>query len=1726
MSRVTSLGGACVLGIVLLTHTALAVNKAPVWDITSMNKIRETFTKQVYENTTENKLLGTLLARDPEGKQVTYGVDSENTVKVNETTGEVRLARFLDREKGDTKVDVTFYAQDPLEPGSNVRNTIDYFIRLDVQDVNDNAPDFKNLPYGASVKENGPALATIFTSVRIEDLDDGYNAEVFVNCSIFDEQSRIGCEKFGVSELKQIAPRVYTCSIYTKTSLDYEDQSSYIVTLLAWDNGVPRLSSQVNIHIRVIDVQDSPPEFLNTPINLYTNESAAIGSKIGEIQARDRDQGNPRPIKIVMLSGTDLFELSPQPRTNASQPVYTYDVKTKGTLDRELLRGQAAFDVRAIELQNGVETNVHTNATVLVNIFDINDNAPTFDQMAYYINATESVRATDNTQIPGLTMTVRDLDDASNARFSVSIQSQTFPGAFAVSPTNATSQGPFALAVINADYMDYEVENYRQQQVVVVAREYGTQALFSTTATVFISLIDVNDNSPKFEPTSTIRINENEGPMNITRVTATDADSGSYGQVTYSIDSSSDSEISEYFQINPNTGDVRLVKPVNYEENRGFAIVITASDGGSPKRTDKVEHVIGYHKFWSRNTFVVNPRDGRLSLSRKINFNETPNASDNGNPPMASTVTVRVNVQDENNFDARFDRLVYSVSVSELAPRGYSVIRVNATDEDAGENGRLRYSLQGSLGDFSINPQSGLITVNNKLDSVRELYRLIVVATDNGSPRQRSSSATVNVNILDKNNKLPYFPEALYTTTVSEGEAADNVVLKVSASDPDQNSSLIYSILNDTIRAKTPQGAEFNNPSVFNYKQSFYIDGDDGEIHIRDKLSYEHVAEMDFAVQVRDVFAETTLEQTATASVNIRILGSVDATPQFVAPWTPKDPTYYFTIPEETAINNLITTLVATDPIGQKPIQNFKENVTVDERDYFTIDSKSGALRVNARLDYEQLTKRVLPVNVMAISGDSKKTAFARIRIQIQDINDNRPVFDMERYDFEVYENREYPYLIGNVYATDADSGVFKQITYTLGGQGAENFEILDGGKVIVAENGVLDREKKSLYQLTVTATDNPGGRTQRQGSAQLVIVIKDENDETPKFTRSSYSFLTVDSALVGSSIGQVEATDLDTGLNARIFFSMNCDNNANSLFSMNFLNGEVIVEQSLEGKRGVYLCRVSASDNGRPQLSSTVLVQIQVSPASDNGMPVFSWPYTGYVAKNVVENANPGVEVGYIQATSLMGNVSYGFVDNSDIAVTSRFQIDPDTGRVTTITSLDREEQDNYELLIYAQVLGNSTLSSVAVLRIDVQDVNDNIPVYNGKGCDRQIYVSPPYKVYRQEDTPVGRSIMSLSACDSDDKANTITNYKFVTRKTNPELSTLREECVSPGNSSFNLKKLDNIQVSIEVRRPLDHEASGGPVQLLCIHATDARTVVPAGRRKRQAELYDQQNFTVAYIEVHVVDVNDNKPIFPEKTVKTVILEFPQTDSVVIAMTAKDADSSLFNKVRYSIQSTYFRGPDNSDRNISIAFDINSVTGDVTTKLTRYTQFLGGTFYMGIRAEDNAESEFFDTAQLQITVLQVGQRYRVTWDATSNAADASVKNAIEKQMQEAVNARNWQLSVDELRYHVDSKGVNSNKFDACFVVVDSEGRSPSKDEVIKQIQTSDMKDEQYQFGLCDVATSASLGGSSSYWWVLIALAILIFIGTLILIIIVFILAANLRKKQKYERTTLIQRTE
>lgn len=70
----------------------------------------------------------------------------------------------------------------------------------------------------------------------------------------------------------------------------------------------------------------------------------------------------------------------------------------------------------------------------------------------------------------------------------------------------------------------------------------------------------------------------------------------------------------------------------------------------------------------------------------------------------------------------------------------------------------------------------------------------------------------------------------------------------------------------------------------------------------------------------------------------------------------------------------------------------------------------------------------------------------------------------------------------------------------------------------------------------------------------------------------------------------------------------------------MNFLNGEVIVEQPLEGRDGMYQCEVSASDSGRPPLTSTVLAQIQVSPASDNGIPIFTWPPTGFVARNVVE--------------------------------------------------------------------------------------------------------------------------------------------------------------------------------------------------------------------------------------------------------------------------------------------------------------------------------------------------------------------------------------------------------------------------------------------------------------------------------------------------------------------------
>ncbi len=244
-------------------------------------------------------------------------------------------------------------------------------------------------------------------------------------------------------------------------------------------------------------------------------------------------------------------------------------------------------------------------------------------------------------------------------------------------------------------------------------RALPIEARLTTSVDVTIYLVDINDNSPLIVTPSTVSFPEN-APLHsvVTVIQATDADVGSNGEVVFSFESAEE----QPFSINSLTGVVYLEMPLDRE---------------------------------TKDVLTV-----------------TLNVKDKGVPQLFSFMNLTVLIEDVNDHNPEFTQSSYSLSVYEDVPRGTSLLRVNASDQDIGSNGQVRFSVSES--GFIVDSVLGVVSVIDKMDREKKpFYSFFVIAEDQGDI-QRSSTATINITVLDVNDCVPLFSSESLTLHVFE----------------------------------------------------------------------------------------------------------------------------------------------------------------------------------------------------------------------------------------------------------------------------------------------------------------------------------------------------------------------------------------------------------------------------------------------------------------------------------------------------------------------------------------------------------------------------------------------------------------------------------------------------------------------------------------------------------------------------------------------------------------------------------------------------------------------------------------------------------------------------------------------------------------------------------------------------------------------------------------------
>ncbi|XP_009425297.1 protocadherin-17 isoform X1 [Pan troglodytes] len=572
-------------------------------------------------------------------------------------------------------------------------------IKVEIQDINDNAPSFSSDQIEMDISENA-APGTRFPLTSAHDPDAGENG-LRTYLLTRDDHGLFGLD------VKSRGDGTKFPELVIQKALDREQQNHHTLVLTALDGGEPPRSATVQINVKVIDSNDNSPVFEAPSYLVELPENAPLGTVVIDLNATDADEGPNGEVLYSFSSYVpdrvrELFSIDPK----------TGLIRVKGNLDYEE-NGMLEIDVQARDLG---PNPIPAHCKVTVKLIDRNDNAPSIGFVSVRQGAL-SEAAPPGTVIALVRVTDRDSGKNGQLQCRVLGGGGTGGGGGLGGPGGSV---PFKLeenydnfyTVVTDRPLDRETQD--EYNVTIVARDGGSPPLNSTKSFA-VKILDENDNPPRFtKGLYVLQVHENNIPGEyLGSVLAQDPDLGQNGTVSYSILPShiGDVSIYTYVSVNPTNGAIYALRSFNFEQTKAFEFKVLAKDSGAPAHLE-------------------------------------------------SNATVRVTVLDVNDNAPVIVLPTLQNDTAELqVPRnaglGYLVSTVRALDSDFGESGRLTYEIVDGNDDhlFEIDPSSGEIrTLHPFWEDVTPVVELVVKVTDHGKP---TLSAVAKLIIRSVSGSLP-----------------------------------------------------------------------------------------------------------------------------------------------------------------------------------------------------------------------------------------------------------------------------------------------------------------------------------------------------------------------------------------------------------------------------------------------------------------------------------------------------------------------------------------------------------------------------------------------------------------------------------------------------------------------------------------------------------------------------------------------------------------------------------------------------------------------------------------------------------------------------------------------------------------------------------------------------------------------------------------------------------
>eukprot|EP00063_Salmo_salar_P077270 XP_014052105.1 PREDICTED: protocadherin gamma-C5-like isoform X1 [Salmo salar] len=657
-----------------------------------------------------------------------------------------------------------------------------------------------------------------------------------------------------------------------------------------------------------------------------------------------------------------------------------------------------------------------------------------------------------------------------------------------------------------------------------------------------------------------------------------------------------------------------------------------------------------------------------------------------------------------------------------------------------------------------------------------------------------------------------------------------------------------------------------------------------------------------------------------------------------------------YTIPEELNVGSVVGNIAKDLGLNLAEISDRKLRIASEgDKQYFSVDLGKGELIVNERIDRESLcggnANCLLPLEAII----ENPLQLYRVEIEIQDINDNSPVFQNNRNVLNIAEHTLPGARFRLESAQDPDVGSNSLRTYTLSKN--EHFVLdiktnKDGSKVseLILEK-VLDREKQSVHSLLLTAVD--GGNPARSGTAEITIRVQDINDNAPIFEESGYDIQVVENTQPGTIVVTVKAVDRDDGVNREIVYSFgpHTSESLQNLLTVDPQTGEIKVKGEIDyEERNSFKIDVLATDKGIPPMQGLCTINVEIMDLNDNSPEIIFKSEPSPVS----EDAPVGTVIALISAKDVdsgeNGNV------NLNIALGLPFKLKPSVSNnyaLVTDTSLDREKNPEYTVEIKASDSGIPSLNSRKTIHVRILDVNDNPPVFS----------QPSYTVYVRENNAAGSIMCSVSASDPDIGENAKISYSILDSKVQ-DVSVSSYIYINSDNGSiysmhsFDYEKLKVFQIQVQAK---DH---GSPSL--------------------------SSNVTV---HVFILDQNDNAPavIYPSAVMGSVshqkMPRSAKAGHLTTKISAVDADSGHNAWISYRLV----------EATDSSLFSVNLYTGEVRTKRAVSEQDDSSQRLL-IEIQDNGEP--VQSATVTVNILLEDGLHEPISDFRQKTAEPSKRNS------------------------------------------------------------------------------------------------------------------------------------